>query len=581
MDRPGSRGVAGAASRDNRGADEGGRQSPILSRVQVLTRLLSILLSVNLAMSLYQLPLNRVIERRLCNDHYYKKGASKPGMVPVGGGDVAEDLCKIDEVQQDLARIQQIMDIAWILGDMMMTIPMGFLAEKYGQRAILLLNLIPRMAMLGWAVAVNHFDDWLPAWAIVLAPFLSILGGDCVLNSILYALASNITDEPVDRAKYFGYMTSVTYVVNLSGPTLASLAMGIRLWLPFVIGIALLGHAVRFIYQLPEERHPGLRHHACTEEEAGGLLDPESPHDRETMARSGHRHPAASGNLHSIILALRDTFSAINLRFRVLRAVSGSRQRNLSLLLLSMFLTSMASADTKLLVQYISKRYGTTFATAGYMLSCKAVGNFVLLAFAIPALLEARRRRERHRRPERGRSLSRDGSPSGDRSPDVGRRTRQDALNCLGVSVAGALAVGVAGAIWLLIPSLLLYAMGSALPVFTYSLLKSPQVWPSTPAAPQLPPAGPPSRGCDEDGGPAAGGGGGGGGSGAESHETTVFSIVMLVKTAGSLVGVPIVTSVWIRGIGLGGSSLGLPYLVSAALYATATAVVAAIAIDD
>ena len=64
MDRPGSRGVADAASRNSHGAGEDGRQSPILSRVQVLTRLLSILLSVNLAMSLYQLPLNRVIERR-------------------------------------------------------------------------------------------------------------------------------------------------------------------------------------------------------------------------------------------------------------------------------------------------------------------------------------------------------------------------------------------------------------------------------------------------------------------------------------------------------------------------------------
>ncbi|KAL8352630.1 hypothetical protein RB601_002787 [Gaeumannomyces tritici] len=577
MNQPGSQGVPDAASRDNNGAGQDGRQFPILSRAQVLTRLLSILLSVNLAMSLYQLPLNRVIERRLCNDHYLKKGASKPGFAPVGGGDIAEDLCKVDEVQQGLARIQQIMDVAWILGDMMMTIPMGFLAEKYGRRAILLLNLIPRMAMLAWAVTVNYFDDWLPAWAIVLAPFLSVLGGDCVLNSILYALASNITDEPVDRAKYFGYMTSVTYVVNLGGPALASLTMGIRLWLPFIIGITLLGHAVKSIYQIPEERHAGLHHLACADEEAGRLLDLDSPHDRETMARGGHGHPAASTRTSSAVSVLRATFSAISLRFRVLRAVLGSRQRNLSLLLLSMFLTSMASADTKLLVQYISKRYGTTFATAGYILSCKAVGNFVLLAFAVPALLEARRRRERSRVPERGRSLSRDGSPSRDRSPSVGRQTKQDALKCLGISAAGALAVGVAGAIWVLVPSLLLYAMGSALPVFTYSLLKSPRVWPSTPAAPPVPqpPASPRGRDEENAGDSAVGA------AGVESHETTVFSVVMLVKTAGSLVGVPIVTSVWIRGIGLGGSSLGLPYLASAALYATATAVVAAMTLDD
>ena len=67
--------------------------------------LLALLLLVNLATSLYSLPLNRVIERRLCREHYQEHNPSGIDR----GGSVPEELCKTDAVQQGLA---------WILGAM-------------------------------------------------------------------------------------------------------------------------------------------------------------------------------------------------------------------------------------------------------------------------------------------------------------------------------------------------------------------------------------------------------------------------------------------------------------------------------
>lgn len=67
--------------------------------------LLALLLLVNLATSLYSLPLNRVIERRLCREHYQ---AHNPSAIDRDGS-VPEELCKTDAVQQGLA---------WILGAM-------------------------------------------------------------------------------------------------------------------------------------------------------------------------------------------------------------------------------------------------------------------------------------------------------------------------------------------------------------------------------------------------------------------------------------------------------------------------------
>lgn len=79
---------------------------------RALAGLLGLVLLVNLSMSLYQLPLNRVIERRLCREYY----AAQDPTVFDPHGEVSEDLCKIDVVQSDLAWIQGAMETAWIVG---------------------------------------------------------------------------------------------------------------------------------------------------------------------------------------------------------------------------------------------------------------------------------------------------------------------------------------------------------------------------------------------------------------------------------------------------------------------------------
>lgn len=63
-------------------------------------------------MSLYQLPSNRLIERRLCVDYYRQNDPSQ--IQP--GGSVDEKLCKIREIEEDLGRIQGVMETLWVAG---------------------------------------------------------------------------------------------------------------------------------------------------------------------------------------------------------------------------------------------------------------------------------------------------------------------------------------------------------------------------------------------------------------------------------------------------------------------------------
>ncbi|KAK4101902.1 hypothetical protein N658DRAFT_523558, partial [Parathielavia hyrcaniae] len=131
-----------------------------------------------------------------------------------------------------------------------MTIPLVSLADQYGHRVVLRLNLVPRTFLLAWTFAVGYFDA-LPVNAIVAAPVLSFIGGDCVFNSIVYSLVSDLTDDHVLRATFFGYVNAVSSIFSLQlGPALAAASMGSLLWRPLWIGIVLLLLAIPLISTL-------------------------------------------------------------------------------------------------------------------------------------------------------------------------------------------------------------------------------------------------------------------------------------------------------------------------------------------
>ena len=130
--------------------------------------------------------------------------------------------------------------------------------------------------------------------------------------------------------------------------------MSKNLWLPFWFNIALLLCAIPTISTLPATSDTSITSPEDalqeSEEEAENLL--------ESRDMSPNRYANAfetePSNFQSIMHALR----------KMRRLVIG--RRSFQILLCSFFLTALASSDTKLLVQYISKRYEWTFAQVSY-----------------------------------------------------------------------------------------------------------------------------------------------------------------------------------------------------------------------
>lgn len=73
--------------------------------------LIGLLILVHLSSVLYTLPLNRVVESRLCLEHYK---LHEPAYISPDGS-VSEKLCKINEVQRQLAWLQGIMETTLVV----------------------------------------------------------------------------------------------------------------------------------------------------------------------------------------------------------------------------------------------------------------------------------------------------------------------------------------------------------------------------------------------------------------------------------------------------------------------------------
>ncbi|KAF2673543.1 hypothetical protein BT63DRAFT_159691 [Microthyrium microscopicum] len=343
--------------------------------------------------------------------------------------------------------------------------------------------------MYSWLLVVGYARATFPIGAMLIAPFLSLFGGgDCVLNTVMATYITELTTNNVQWASWFAYMSSISYISSILGPTVAATTMAWSIWFPFVIGMSSLLVAMLIARSLPDQSHE----FTDSEENTAASSQVEPLLGQNSGARDAPKEDVASFTAR-IISDLRKVMQAFKRpRFRLLLSV--------------FFLASLASSNTPLLAQYISKRYGWTLSDAGYLLSVKAVINVILLTIVVPTSI---------------RYLSKQ-TTEGTTTNIIG------AAASISFSVLGAALVGLSVKTWQLLPSLILYAAGSALPVFTMSLVRSPTIADSN----------------------------------QEAHAND-YSIVMILRTLGTCLGLPLMTVAWSQGIHFGGSAMGLPYYLS------------------
>lgn len=81
-----------------------------------------------------------------------------------------------------------------------MTAPMGYLADLWGTRSVLMMNVSATATLLLWIALVGHLRAVFPTEALLVGPFLTLYGGgSCVLKSVTLALVAEIAPHEAQR----------------------------------------------------------------------------------------------------------------------------------------------------------------------------------------------------------------------------------------------------------------------------------------------------------------------------------------------------------------------------------------------
>ena len=206
---------------------------------------------------LSQAPNARIAEAIICYHHYeitdptkLLQGRATTGPGAVGG--VAEILCKIEAVQSQLSSLRGYQGFLDGLPGLLLALPFGWAADKYGRRRFLTLGCISFVVRAAWTQAVCWFwQSFDIRWTWASALHGLIAGSSPVVSMLFFVIISDIVPE-TDRSKVFLQVGGVNLISAVCMPLLSAWLMEVTPWIPAIAGTMLIVCAVFVTLLIPE-----------------------------------------------------------------------------------------------------------------------------------------------------------------------------------------------------------------------------------------------------------------------------------------------------------------------------------------
>ncbi|KAE8351970.1 major facilitator superfamily domain-containing protein [Aspergillus coremiiformis] len=299
--------------------------------------------------------MTKIMESIVCRNYY-----DQPGTQPT-----SERSCKIEPVQSELAAIRGYQQLFDCLASILVAVPFGLLADKYGKKRVLLLAMSGLTVARIWIQAICWWSDFLPlrlSWFSSLSLLLG--GGNLVAGSLIYAIIADVT-APEQRAATFLLTYAAVLVAEIVTTPAASVLMRYDPWVPVNIAlvILILGTMLALI-KLPETKSIPER----TENEAGVEDSYES--DGEAVASSEG----------SSILSQAKTSLQSWKNHPGRTCIS----KEMFALVMVSLTSNMDRTSQPFFLQYVSQRFDLPLSQAGLLMSYRAVFNLILLLIILP-----------------------------------------------------------------------------------------------------------------------------------------------------------------------------------------------------
>lgn len=192
---------------DSRPTETNVSASAISFRLKVI--LFTMILAVEVGFAFLEGPMVRIMESIACRQYFLGVDPTKIG----ADGQVPESMCKIGEVQAELAavkgyhvffdgilsRLIQIFAIE-LLSDRsagaLLAIPYGLLADRHGRKPTLALSLPGFGLNALFTLIILWFSDFFPLRALWLTALTWVLGGGPVVSfAIIWTMMADVTNE--------------------------------------------------------------------------------------------------------------------------------------------------------------------------------------------------------------------------------------------------------------------------------------------------------------------------------------------------------------------------------------------------
>ncbi|KAF2439771.1 hypothetical protein P171DRAFT_476218 [Karstenula rhodostoma CBS 690.94] len=296
-------------------------------------------------------PKTRVFEANLCLRYYKDNDPSKIG----DDGYVPEALCKIDEVQQKLAMIFGWQDTFDAIPGLLLAIPFGALADKWGRKWIFVASLVGVQLNSAWVLLICYFRTLPLQLTWFSSAFFLVGGGPIVASTLAITMISDVA-PPAQRTNIFLYLTASVLIAEMCAPIMASKLMETGLWLPLLLALAIQQVGVTVGIFFPETLH---------------LRDLPEPRD---------------GDHASIELQAKDEGHGLETQLKHFKSALLLLTSDIQLaLVVALFVVNRLGRQAlTLLLRYASKRYNWEISKAAYLLSFRAATNLVAVAVFIP-----------------------------------------------------------------------------------------------------------------------------------------------------------------------------------------------------
>ncbi|PYI07462.1 MFS general substrate transporter [Aspergillus sclerotiicarbonarius CBS 121057] len=319
------------------------------SNVRALVICAAFIVVVDFASSLRIAPTNQLLELSVCRSYY--RSVDPSTIAP--DGTVPARICKIHEIQREVAVLRGWLGLAEALPGLLLAIPYGLLAQRYGRKLVATLGLSGEIIANLWIWFACHYFPRFSGWAIVISASIRFIGGGSpVISTIVLALVSSFA-SPQSRTRVFFYMAVSQMISGLLSTPLSSLLLS-RYGpdVPYLLGtpFELIGYLGLYLLPNPEPSSDPATFNESGDSEAQEGLVPKG------------RKLAHTKEVFAFLLS----------------------PTGLLPLLLAFMVNKLSRQIEELIVQYMTVRFDWTVAQSGYLLSLETAMHIVLACAIFP-----------------------------------------------------------------------------------------------------------------------------------------------------------------------------------------------------